>query len=154
MANLIEETERQQLRYWKGFLIAWFLAMALLIVRHLFGSVFEEYELNSRPIGIVVLTFTVILVLTAFLLVVKLGLLKSRAKSDPQLKEALIDNELSRLYVLESWKAGFIAAVATPFAFLLISSVHPINDLLLVALTTCAVGSGAFLTSFYLKSSK
>jgi hypothetical protein len=154
MKNLIEETERQQLKYWKGFLIAWFLALTLLIIRHLFGTVFKQYELNSRPIGIVVLTVTVILVLTIFVFVVKLNLLRGRAKSDPQLKEALIDNELSKLYILQSWKVGFIGAVATPFAFLFISSFHPINDLLLVALSTCAIGSGAFLTSFYLKSSK
>jgi hypothetical protein len=154
MTNLIEETERQQLKYWKGSLIAWFLAMALLFVRYLFGSVFKEYELNSRPIGIVVLIVNVILLLMVLFFVVKLYLLFVRAKSDPQLKEALIDNELSRLYILQSWKPAFIAAVATPFAFLPISSFHPINDLLLIALTTCAVGSGAFLTSFYLKSSK
>jgi len=128
--------------------------MVLLIVRYLFGSVFKEYELNSRPFAIVVLTVTVILVLTALFFVVKLNLLLGRAKSDPQLKEALINNELTKLYVLESWKAAFIGAVATPFAFLLISSVHPINGLLLVALSTCSVGSGAFLTSFYLKSNK
>ena len=154
MTSLIEDTEGQQLKYWKGCLIAWLLAMALLIVRHLFGSVLKEHELNSRPIGIVVLTVNVILLLTVLLFVVRLYLLFVRAKSDPQLKEALIDNELSSLYILRSWKAGFIGAVATPFAFLLISSVHPINDLLLVALSTCAIGSGAFLISFYLKSSK
>jgi hypothetical protein len=154
MTNPIEETERQQLKYWRGSLIAWLLAMALLIVRHLFGSVFKEYKLNSRPIGIVVLTVNVILLLTVLFFVVKLYLLFVRAKSNPQLREALIDNELSKLYILKSWKAGFIGAVATPFAFLLISSFHPINDLLLVALSTCAIGSGAFLISFYLKSSK
>jgi len=154
MTNLIEETERQQQKYWKGFLAAWFMAIVLLIVRHLFGSVLKQYELNSRPIGIVVLTVTVILLLMVLFFVVKLYLLLGRAKSDPQLKEALVDNELSKLYVLESWKAAFIGAVATPFAFLLISSVHPINDLLLVALSTCVVGSGAFLISFYLKSNK
>lgn len=154
MTNLIEETERQQLKSWKGFLIAWFLAIALLIVRYLFGTVFKEYELNSRPIGIVVLAITVVLVFTTFFFVVKLNLLKGRAKANPQLKEALIDNELSKLYILESWKAGFIGAVATPFAFLLISSFHPINDLLLVTLSTCTFGSGAFLTSFYLKNCK
>ena len=92
MTNLIEETARQQHKYWKGSLIAWFLAMALLFVRHLFGSVFKEYELNSRPIGIVILTVTVILLLMVLFFVVKLYLLKGRAKSDPQLKEALIDN--------------------------------------------------------------
>ena len=154
MTNLIEETERQQLRCWKGFLVAWFLAIALLTVRYLFGSVFKEHELNSRPIGIVLLVITVILLLTTFFFVVRLNLLRGRAKTDPRLKEALIDNELNNLYVLESWKAGFICAVATPFAFLLISSVYSINDLLLVALSTCAFGSGAFLTSFYLKSNK
>jgi len=154
MTNLIEETERQQLKYWKGALIAWFLAMALLIVRHLFASVFKEHEFNSRPIGIVVLAATVILVLMVLFFVVRLYLLLGRAKSNPQLKEALIDNELGKLYILQSWKPAFIAATATPFTFLLISSVHPINDLLLVALSTCAIGSGAFLTSFYLKSSK
>ena len=110
--------------------------------------------MNSRPTGIVVLTVTVILGLTALFFVVKLYLLLGRAKSNPQLKEALINNELSKLYVLQSWKAAFIGAVATPFAFLLVSSVHPINDPLLVALSTCAVGSGVFLISFYLKSNK
>ena len=154
MTNLIEETERQQLEYFKRSLTAWFLAIALLIVRHLFGTVFKEYDLNSRPIGIVVLAITVILMLTVLFFVAKLYLLFVRAKADPQLKEALLDNELSKLYILESWKAGFIGAVATPFAFLLISSIHPINDLLLVVLSTCAFGSGAFLTSFYLKSKK
>jgi len=154
MTNLIEKTERQQLKYWKISLVAWFLAMALLIVRHLFGTVFKDYELNSQPIGIVVLIVNVILLLTVLFFVVKLYLLFLKAKADPQLKEALIDNELSKLYILQSWKPAFIAAVATPFAFLLISSFHPINDLLLVALSTCAIGSGAFLTSFYFKSSK
>ena len=154
MTNLIEETEKQQLKYWKRSLIAWFLAIVLLTVRHLFGTVFKEYGLNSRPIGIVVLTVNVFLLLTVLFFVVKLYLLFVRAKANPQLKEALIDNELSKLYILESWKVGFIGAVVTPFAFLLISSVHPINDLLLVALSTCAFGSGAFLTSFYLKSKK
>jgi hypothetical protein len=154
MTNLIEKTERLQLKYWKGCLIAWFLAIALLIVRHLFGTVFKQHELNSQPIGIMVLTITVILLLTVLFFVVKLYLLFVRAKADPQLKEALIDNELSKLYILQSWKAAFIGAVVTPFAFLLISSFHQINDLLLVALSTCAVGSGAFLISFYLKSSK
>jgi len=154
MTNLIEKTERQQLKYWKISLVAWFLAMALLIVRHLFGTVFKDYELNSQPIGIVVLIVNVILLLTVLFFVVKLYLLFLKAKADPQLKEALIDNELSKLYILQSWKPAFIAAVATPFAFLLISSFHPITDLLLVALSTCAIGSGAFLTSFYFKSSK
>ena len=72
MTNLIEKTERQQLKYWKGALIAWLLALALLVVRHLFGSVFKEYELNSRPIGFVVLTVNVIMLLAVMFFIVKL----------------------------------------------------------------------------------
>ena len=152
MANIIEETERRQQKYWKGFLIAWLLAICLLVVRYLFGSVFKGSELNSQPIGIAVLIITVILLLTTLYFIIQLYLLKEKAKSNPQLKEALIDDELSTHYVQKSWKAAFIGAAVTPLAFLLISTFHPIDDLLLVALSTCIVGAGAFLISFYLKS--
>ncbi len=136
------------------FLLAFFLAVVLLIVRHLFGTVFEEHELNSRPVGIVVLVASVALVVTMAFLVAKLALLSLRANADPRLKEALLDNELVKWHLARSWKAGFIGAVATPFAFLLLSSLSPINDLLLVALTTAAIGAGAFLTSFYYRSNR
>ena len=51
----------------------------------------------------------------------------------------------------------FIAAVAGAAAlvFFVLFDYHrlaAINDLLLVALTTASIGSGAFLTSYYLKS--
>jgi hypothetical protein len=78
--------------------------------------------------------------------------LTSRAKRDPRLKEALIENELAKLHLLESWRAGFIAAAITPFFFLLIRAIHPFNDPVLVALSTAIAGSGAFLTSYHLKS--
>ena len=152
MTNIIEEADRQQRRLWTRFLLAFFLLTALLIVRHLFGTVYEEHALNTRPIGIVVLVVSVATALAMFVLVAKLAILAARAKADPRLKEALIDNELVKWHLAQSWKAGFIGAVVTPFAFLLISSFHPINDLLLVALATAAIGSGAFLTSFYVRS--
>lgn len=154
MMNIIEETDRQQRRLWTRFLLAFFLAVALLIVRHLFGTVFEEHGLNSRPIGTVVLVASVALVVAMAVLVAKLALVSLRANADPRLKEALIDNELVKWHLAQSWKAGFIGAIATPFAFLLLSSLHPIDDLLLVALTTVAIGAGAFLTSFYLRSNR
>lgn len=154
MANLIEETDRRQQKYWKRCLVAWFLFIALLVVRHLFGTTFREHELNSRPIGIVVLIVSVALLLVIVSYIVKLGRLQARAAADPQLKEALIDNELTKLHLAQSWKAGFIAAAVTPMVFLLISSFHPINDPVLVALATPTVGSLAFLTSFFLKSNR
>jgi hypothetical protein len=152
VTNLIEQTDRQQQRYWRGYLITFFLAVVLLIVRYLFGTVFAEHELNSRPIGILVLVASVALLATMLVLVVRLGMLKARAAADPELKEALIDNELVRLHLAQSWKAAFIGAVTTPFVFLLISTFHPFDDLLVVALSTASVGAGVFLVTFYLKS--
>lgn len=152
MENPIEEIDKKQKTYWRRFLIAFFLAIALLVVRHLFGSVFKEAGLNSQPIGIVVLIATIGLLVWMIVHVVKLNMLRGRAAADPRLKEALIDNELTQLYLAQSWKAGFIGAAATPFALLLISSFHAIDDPLLVAFATPIVGSAAFLTSFLLKS--
>lgn len=154
MTNLIEETEMRQQKYWKRFLIAFFLLIALVIVRHLFGTVFKEHELNSHPIGIAVLVISLAVLVVLIILIVKLNQLRARAAADPQLKEALIDNELTKLHLAQSWKAGFIGAAVTPFVFLLISSFHPINDPVLVAFTTPVVGSAAFLTSFFLKSNR
>jgi hypothetical protein len=154
MTNIIEEADRQQQRCWLGFLSCFFLLLVLLIVRYLFGTAFSEYELNSSPVGIAVLVISIALLITMIVLLVRLGLLSARAKSDPELREALIDNELVKLHLAQSWKTAFIAAAVTPFAFLLMSSFHPIDDPLLVAFATPIIGSGAFLTSFYLKSSK
>ncbi|UCG53406.1 MAG: hypothetical protein JSW58_07590 [Candidatus Latescibacterota bacterium] len=154
MSNLIEETDRQQQRYWKRFLIAFFLLIVLLIVRYVFGTVLKEYELNSHPIGIVVLIISVALLVVMFVHIVKLNRLRARAAANPQLKEALIDNELTKLHLDQSWKAGFIGAAVTPFAFLLISSFHTINDPVLVAFATPIVGSAAFITTFFLKKNR
>jgi len=154
MASLIEETDRRQQKYWKGFLIAFFLLMVLLVVRHLFGSVFREHDLNSRPIGVFVLVVSVALLIAMVITLVKLGQLKGKMRADPRLREALIDSELSKLHVDKSWKAGFIGAAVTPFTFVLLSLLHPIDDPLLVAFWTPIVGSGAFLVSLYLRNSK
>jgi uncharacterized membrane protein len=151
--NLIEETDRRQQRLWRVLLVALLLALALLTVRYLFGTVYQEHGLNSRPIGIAVLGLTVVFVITMLVACVRLGLIAARAKADPRLREALLDDELVQRHLAQSWKAGFIGAVATPFVFLLISSFHPFDDLLLVALTTGSVGAGAFLTAFHVKSS-
>jgi hypothetical protein len=152
MNNPIEEAERTQLKHWRTLLIAFYLAIALLIVRYLFGTVFSEHGLNMRPVGTVILVATVLLLAVVLYQNVKLARLMVRSKSDPLLREALIDSELAKLHLLESWRVGFIAAVATPFFFLLVSTIYPLNDPVLVALATAIAGSGAFLTSFYLKS--
>lgn len=150
MTNIIEETDLKQQRYWLGFLSCFFLLIVLLIVRHIFAG----QELNSSPLGIAVLTISIALLIAMLVFILRLGLLSAKAKADPKLREALIDNELVKHNLARSWKAAFIAAAITPFIFLLISSVRPMDDPLLVALATPIVGSGAFLTSFYLKSNK
>ena len=150
MTNIIEETDRKQQRCWLGFLSCFCLLIVLLIVRHILA----EYEMNSGPLGIAVLAISVALLIVMLIFVFRLGLLSSRAKADPVLKEALIDNELVKHNLARSWKAAFITAAITPFMFLLVSLFHPFDDPLTVALATPIVGSGAFLTSFYLKSNK
>jgi uncharacterized membrane protein len=151
MTNPIEEIVSQEQTLWKRALVAYFSAMILLGVRYVFGTALREHGLNSQPIGIVMLSVTVLLLLGMVYCLVKVGRLAARAKVDPKLKEALIDDELARLHIAESWKSGFIAAAVTPFAFLLIFSLSQMDDPVLVAFATPAVGSGAFLTSLYLK---
>jgi hypothetical protein len=151
MSNLIEEIDRKQRRLFKGFLIAFFLALALLVVRAIFYYGLGEYELNSQPIGIAVLVVTIITVVIAAYFVIMLGILKSKINSDPKLREALIENELAKLYAVESWRSAFIGAVVTPFVFLFISSFYTFCDLLTVALTTAVVGSATYLVSFNIK---
>jgi hypothetical protein len=154
MSNTIEEIDRQQLRLWRWALIFFFLAWVLLIVRYFSGTILGERTLSSGPVGIAMLAATIVLLALLVGLIFKLGRLAARAKADPRLREALIDNELVKWHLAQSWKAGFLGAVATPFVFLLASSFYPMDDLLLVALTTAAVGSGAFLTAFHLRSSR
>jgi hypothetical protein len=151
MGNPIEEVVSQEQKHWKRFLIAFFMGLTLLGVRYMFGTVFREHELNSHPVGMAVLSATVLALVGMVFSVVRLGQLAAKAKADPKLKEALIDDELTRLEVGKSWKAGFIGAALTPFAFLLLSSLYPIDDPVLVALATPSIGAAAFLTSFYLK---
>jgi hypothetical protein len=152
VTNPIEETDRRQRGYRRILLVAFLVLSTLLVVRYVFGTVLEEHELNSHPVGIAVLAVSVALVIVMLVAVVRLGLLAAEARADPRLREALIDDELVKLHITQSWKAAFIGAVATPFVFLLISSFHPIEDLLLVALSTAGVGSGAFLISFHVKT--
>lgn len=152
MTNPIEVTAKQQQKCWRGFLIAFFLTVALLAVRALFYYAFGEYDLNAQPIGTVVLIATIIALIIQVFFLVKLGRLKSKVGADPQLREAILEDELSRLYALQSWKPAFMGAIATPFGFLLISSFYPFCDLLTVSFTTIIVGSATYLTSYYVKS--
>ena len=152
MTNPIEVADKQQRKYWKGFLTAFCIAIALLAVRALFYYGFGEYELNSRPIGIVVLIVTIVMFILQVYFLIKLGRLKGKIRTDSQLKEAILEDELTKLNAIKSWLPAFIAAVATPFGFLLISSFYPFCDLLTVALSTALIGSGAYLVSYYLRN--
>ena len=152
MSNMIEQVEKTQQRTWKRCLIALVLLEVLLIFRYSLYLMSNEQNYNRHPIAVIVLILSVILLIVLIALVLKLGRLKSQIMKDPQLKAALIDNELIKKQFAESWQIGFIGAVATPFAFLVVNSFAPVNDLLLVALTTAAAGSVSFLLAFYVKS--
>ena len=152
MTNLIEETEGKRQRYFRRFLVAFSLAVVLLTIRAVFYYGFNEYDLNSRPIGMAILITTIIVFVFTVYYVAMLVRLMSRIRANPQLKEALIDDELARLHAVESWRSAFVGAVVTPFIFLLISTYHPFCDLLTVAFATAIVGTGAYLISYHRKS--
>ena len=154
MANLIEEIDQRQHRFLRLILVTFVMLLTLLTVRYVFGTVLSEYRLNARPVGFAVLATSIALLAVMCVAVLQLGLTAARASRDPRLKEALIDNELTKFNLARSWKAAFLGAVATPFLFLLLSSFHEVDDPLLVALSTANIGCGAFLISFYLKSGR
>ena len=104
MTNLIEETERKLHKYFGRLVIAFSLAVALLVVRAVFHYGFNEYDLNSQPIGIAVLIATIIMLVITVCIIVMLGRLKSKINANPQLREALVDDELTKLHAVESWK--------------------------------------------------
>jgi hypothetical protein len=152
MTNIIEETNRRQKIYWGRYLLSWIMLIALLAVRYVFGTALKDQEI-APTIRILTLAASVALLIMMIVHLVKLGRLAARARAHPGLKEALIDNELVKLHLTQSYKSGFVGASVTPLVFLLISSLlYPINDPLMVALATPIVGSGAFLISFFLKS--
>ncbi len=152
MTYRIEETDRKLREYWRGFLVALCIGVGLLAVRALFYYAFSAHDLNSQPIGVVVLIATIVALIIAFYFLVRLGRLKAKINSDPQLREALAEEELTLLRATESWKIAFIGAVATPWVFLIISTFSPFCDILTIALSTSIVGSAAYLIAFYRKS--
>jgi uncharacterized membrane protein len=148
MANPIEQAEKKQQKYWRRFLIALFSLIVLLFVRFLLGSVFREHELNSHPIGIVILLLSAMLLIVLLTYIVKLRRLQSQITSVPQLREALVDNEFIKSNVAASWKVGFCCAVPTPLLLVLLS----VKDPLVIAFATPIVGSVAFIVSLYLRN--
>ncbi len=152
MPNKIEETRLEQLRNLKGILISFFSAQVLLGVRYTFYMFSVNNELNSQPIGYLVVFTTIVMMLIMVFFIVKQGLLHGRIMADSHLREALVDDEVDKLNLKKSWQAGFIAAAVTPLLFAMISSIVPFNDLLVVAFTTMLIGSSAFLLSYYVRN--
>lgn len=148
MTNPIEQADREQQKYWRRLLIAFFSLIVLLAVRYLFGSVFKQYQLNSHPIGVLVLLLSVTQLIVMLTYIVKLRRLQVRMMSNPRLREALVDNEFVKSQVAGSWKAGFVGAASTPLVLVLLS----VKDPLVLAFTTPIVGSAAFLISLYLRN--
>ena len=73
MTNPIEAMHRRQQRCWRLFLIAYFLLVGALILRHVFGTALREYDLNAQPIGIALLVGSVCLLLALFIIVSRLA---------------------------------------------------------------------------------
>ncbi|MDH3215289.1 MAG: hypothetical protein OEN01_03240 [Candidatus Krumholzibacteria bacterium] len=145
MGAEIEAIDRRRLRYLEGYLIGFWVFMVLWTTRFFFRA----SDLNSRPVGLVVLTGLIVAVAVQAIFMIRLAGLGRRIQRDPALRSAL-NNELVVLYEARSWKAAFLSAVASTVFFALVSLVYPITDLVFVALTAIIVGAGSYRLAFYL----
>lgn len=145
MENEIEKIDRQRRTYLLGYLVAFAVFVVLMITRFFFRA----GDLNREPIGIIVLWGLIASVVIQAFYMMRLSFLQRKIRNDAGLKEAL-DNELVRLYETRSWKAAYIASVATAFFFAVVGFFYPICDLMLVALSVTIVGAGAYRAAFFI----
>ncbi|MEE9554351.1 MAG: hypothetical protein V3W18_08655 [candidate division Zixibacteria bacterium] len=141
----IEKMDRARRSYLRGYLVAFVIFVILMFTRFFFRA----DNLNREPIGIVVLIGLIITVVIQAYYMMRLSLLQKKIRGNPELKEAL-EYELVRLHELKSWKAAYLAAIATTSFFAIVSFSYPICDLVMVALSSIIIGAGAYRMAFYI----
>lgn len=139
-----ERLETQRMLYLRGYIIAVIAFMVLWITRFFFRA----GEVNSEPIGIVVLIGLIITAIVYSYYMLRLAVLNSQIAKDPEISAAL-NNEMYQLYSLRAWKPAFIASTGSTLFFALVAFVYPVFDLMFVALTAIIIGACAYLTSLY-----
>lgn len=146
MNRSIEFVDKLRMRYLRWHLIGVALFLLLSVTRFFF----RHGGLNSQPIGMAVLLGLTTALLIMAISTVGLALLARSIKDDPALEEAL-NNELVAALETQSWKAAFLAVVATAVFFALVGFFYPVKDPVLVALTSIVAGAGAYRANFYFR---
>jgi hypothetical protein len=142
--NNIEAVDKQRVLFLQWYLIGLGPFLVLSITRFFF----RQGGLNSQPIGTAVLIGMLISLLILAISTIGSATLCRKIKDDPTLKDALNDELVIALEV-QSWKAAFIGAVTITVFFALVSFVYPVNDPVLIALTSIITGAGAYRANFY-----
>ena len=133
---------------WKKNLAWSLIGSMMFVVLSVTRYFFRLRELNSEPIGQVVLAG-----LIASLLILAVSAFQSyrlgrRLREDPFLAEAL-HNELINALEIQSWKAAFLGAVAVPAFFAIVWFFYPVRDPVMVALTSIVMGSACYQGNLY-----
>ena len=145
MKTEIERLDRNRIR-----LLEWHLAGFLIFLLFSITRFFLRARgLNTAPVGISVLIFSVVGVIIVGLSTSGLAIINRRIKQEPSLGEAL-NNEYVQSIELKSWRAAFIGSVASSVFFAFVSFFYPIHDPVLVALNSIVTGAGAYHLNFYL----
>ena len=142
----IESLDRKRIKLLELHLVGFFLFLVFSTTRFFF----RKGDLNSMPIGIVVLAGAILGVLIVAFSTLRLGMLHNQIKNNPALKEALY-NELVQSIACESWRAAYIGAVASTVFFAIVCFFYPVYDAVLVALNSIVTGAGAYQLYFYVK---
>jgi hypothetical protein len=146
MSSEIERLDNKRI-----LLLKWHLAGILIFL--VFSTVrffFRAGKLNTTPIGLAVLAFSILGVVVSGLSTAGLAAINHKVKQEPSLQEAL-SNEYIRAIELRSWRAAFIGSVVNNIFFVVIYFIYPVYDPVLVALNSIIIGAGAYHLSFYLK---
>jgi hypothetical protein len=146
MDSEIERLEKKRMRYLELNLVGFFFLLTLSLVRFFFRA----GDLNTAPVGMVVLGGMILSVLIMGGSAYGSAVLGRRFKTDPSLKEALF-NELVQMVELDSWKAAYIGAAASTVFFAVLYFLYPVYDPVLVALNSIITGAAAYQFTFYFK---
>lgn len=146
MNTEIEKLDHGRMRSLEIYLSGFVLFLCLSITRFFFRS----QDLNSEPIGQIVLGGLVFSLLLLVLSTYEFIKLAGKMRRDPELGAAL-GNELVRTLELQSWQAAYFGAAGTTVFFAIVWFFYPVCDPVLVAITTIITGAGAYQATFYFK---
>lgn len=144
MNSEIEFFDRKRMKTLEIHLVGFLIFIILTIVRYFF----RLGDLNSQPIGIVVLIGLILSLLLVALSTFESARLARKIRKDPVLSDAL-NNEFVRSLEVKSWKAAYLGSIASTIFFALTWFFYPVCDPVMVALTSIIAGIGAYQATFY-----